>query len=91
MLLTRTATSLIHVARIPYVCSRKLQTEACKGEIVAFAKQATQDWSKTMGREPSLSLAQEAQEWLDKVATLEDERVDVAPVTPLSAIEDARD
>ena len=44
-----------------------------------------------MGRKPCLSLAKEAQERLGKVATLEDEHVDAAPVTPLRAIEDARD
>ena len=91
VLLTRTATSISHVLHIPYVCTRMLQTATFKAEIVAFAKQATQEWSSTMGRKPCLSLAKEAQERLGKVTTLEDEHVDAAPVTPLSAIEDARE
>ena len=44
-----------------------------------------------MGCEPCLSLAKEAQAWLDKVATLEEDRLGGAPATPLRAIEDARD
>ena len=65
-----------------------LQAAACKDEIVAFTKQATQDWGDSMAREPCLSLAKEAQEWLDKVATLDDELPRPAPVTP-RAIADA--
>ena len=91
VLLTPSATSISHALHIPYVCTRMLQTAASKDEIVAFAKQATQDWRNTMGREPCLSLAKEAQEWLGKVATLEEECLDGAPATPLRAIEDARD
>ena len=58
--------------------------------IVAFAKVATQEWSDAMGREPCVSLAKEAQLWLSKVATLEDDIQDYAPVTP-RAILDARE
>ena len=68
-----------------------LQTNLSKTEIVAFAKQATQEWSSMMACEPCLSLGKEAQEWLDKVATLDEDRLDDAPATPLRAIEDARD
>ena len=41
-----------------------------------------------MGQEPCVSLATEAQTWLDKVATLEDVTKTVVPVSP-RAIEDA--
>ena len=47
VLLTRTAASISHVLHIPYVCTRMLQTATFKAEIVAFAKQATQEWSST--------------------------------------------
>ena len=88
MLLSRAPTSISHVLHIPYVCTRMLQTNLAKSEIVAFAKQAAQEWSNTMACEPCLSLAREAQEWLDKVATLEEDRVDETPATPLRAIDD---
>ena len=51
---------------------------------------ATQEWSDAMGREPCVPLAKEAQLWLPKVATLEDDSQDYAPVTP-RAILDARE
>ena len=58
--------------------------------IVAFAKVAAQEWSDATGCEPCVSLAKEAQLWLTKVATLEDDSQDYAPVTP-RAILDARE
>ena len=67
-----------------------LQAAACKDEIVACAKLATQEWSDAMGREPCVSLAKEAQLWLTKVATLEDDSQDYAPVTSRAML-DARE
>ena len=91
VLLTRTGTAISHVLHVPYVCTRMLQTNAVKHDIVAFAKQATQEWSDTMACEPCLSLGKETLQWLDKVDTLEVDRYDPAPTTPVRAIEDARE
>ena len=54
VLLTRTATTISHVLHIPYACTRMLQAAASKKDILVFAKQATADWSSSMGCEPSL-------------------------------------
>ena len=43
VLLSRTAMYISHVLHVPYVCTRMLQAAACKDEIVAFAKLATQE------------------------------------------------
>ena len=57
-------------------------------DILNFAKRANQEWGEIMGQEPCVSLATEAQTWLDKVATLEDVTKTVVPVSP-RAMEDA--
>ena len=80
--------SVSHALHIPYVSTRMLQASACKNNIITFAKQAMQEWGRSMG-EPCLSLAKEADDWLNKVATLDDDIVEPSRVT-LIAIEDAR-
>ena len=89
VLLTRTQVHYSHALHIPCVSARMLQASACKHNIITIAKQAMQECGRSMG-EPCLSLAKEAGDWLNKVATLEDDIVETSRVT-LMAIEDSRE
>jgi hypothetical protein len=42
-----------------------------KVDIVNFARRANHEWGEIMGQEPCLSLAKEAEHWLDNASTLE--------------------
>jgi hypothetical protein len=72
-------TACFAYATISLVRTRR---QHARTRFVAYAKQAAQDWSDAMGRKPCMSLAKEAREWFNNVATLEDECPDFAPVTP---------
>ena len=60
-----------------------LQESQSKTDISTFAKQAMHEWGSGMG-EPCLSLAKEADEWMNQVATLEDEVAPPAAVTAMA-------
>ena len=60
-----------------------------KEYIVAYARRANQEWAELMQTEPCISMAMEAQTWLDKVITFEDVPSKSMPITP-RAIEDCQ-
>ena len=60
-----------------------------KGEIIACAKNARREWSVLMHLPLCLATAKEADTWLDKVATNEDEAPSAFALA-VPAIEDAQ-
>ena len=89
LLLSRTITSHSHALHISYVNARMLLASPVKDEIIAFARNATREWSVHMNVPHCLATAKEADTWLDKVATNED----VAPsafAVAVPAFEDAQ-
>ena len=73
-----------HVFHIPYINTRMLCSSSLNVDIVNFARRANHDWGDIMGQEPRVSLAKEAEHWLDKVSTVE--YVAVSPMldTPMA-------
>ena len=76
-----------HVLHIPHINTRMLCSSSLKVDIVNFARRANHDWGDIMGQEPCVSLAKDAEHWLDNVSTVE--YVAASPMldTPM-AIED---
>jgi hypothetical protein len=58
-------------------------------EILNFAKRANREWGDIMAQEPCVSLANEAEHWLDKVSTVEYVAASPTLDTPM-AIEDGQ-
>ena len=68
----------------------RLLSHAMKDHIVAFAKDAAREWGTNMAYEPCLSMAKEAQAWLDDMGAMDTSELQPSSVTP-RAIENAHD
>ena len=68
-----------HALHIPYVSARMLHASAMKDDIVEFAKEATHEWGAIMACELCLSMAKEAQAWLDDMGTMDASEFQVQP------------
>ena len=87
ILVTREQLSHSHALHIPYINTRMLCSSLLKVEILNFAKRANREWGDIMAQEPCVSLANEAEHWLDKVSTVEYVAASPMHDTPM-AIED---
>ena len=87
--MTREQLSHSHALHIPYINTRMLCSSLLKVEILNFAKRANREWGEIMVQEPRVSLANEAEHWLDKVSTVEYVAASPTLDTPM-AIEDGQ-
>ena len=78
-----------HVLHLPYINTRMLFSSSLTVDIDNFARRGNHDWGKIMEQEPRVSLANEAEHWLDKVSTVEYVAASPTLDTPM-AIEDGQ-